>query len=101
MPLVHMAEAVFSQFAEAAAPVAIAALWQGTVVAIALVLCLRIAPRVSAAHRFAVWAAGFIVVACLQFLPLLARSRDANAAAPLGAVAARPLLQLDSRWGLV
>ena len=32
---------------------------RSALVALALVLCLRLAPRVSAAHRFAVWAAGF------------------------------------------
>lgn len=106
MPLVHMADAVFAQFARVIAPVAVAALWQGAVVAIALALCLRIAPRVSAAHRFAAWAAGFVVVACLQFLSLIflisiARASGAVTAAPLGANAVRPLFQLDSRWGFV
>jgi beta-lactamase regulating signal transducer with metallopeptidase domain len=100
-----MADAIFAAFAEAIAPVAVAALWQGAVVAIALVVCLRLAPRVPAAHRFVAWAAGFVVVACLQFLPLIflpsiAHLSDASAAAPLGANAARPLFQLDSRWGL-
>ena len=92
--------AAFAAFAQAAAPVAVATLWQGAAVAVALVLCLRLAPRVSAAHRFAAWAAGLAVVAGLPFLPLLAHSGGANAAAPLGAVAARPWLQLDSRWGV-
>lgn len=101
MPLVHIADAVFAEFAQAIAPVAVASLWQGAVVAIVLLLCLRFAPRVPAAHRFAAWAAGFVVVACLQFLPLLAYSGDLTAADPLGGVAARPLLQLDSRWGFV
>ena len=104
MPLVHMADAVFAQFAQAIAPEAVAALWQGALIAIALVLCLRLAPRVSAAHRFAAWAAGFLVVACLQFLPLIflpaiAHLSDASAAASPGANAAQPLFQLDSRWG--
>ena len=101
MPLMHMANAIFAEFAQAVAPVAVAALWQGAAVAIALVLCLRLAPRVPAAHRFAAWAAGFAVVASLPFLQLLGHSSDASAAIPLGEVAARPLLQLDSRWGFV
>jgi beta-lactamase regulating signal transducer with metallopeptidase domain len=106
MPVVDMADAVVAEFAQVIAPVAVAALWQGTVIAIALVLCMRIAPRVSAAHRFAAWAAGFVVVACLQFLPLIflisfAHSSEASAAAPIGAVPAGPLFQLDSRWGFV
>jgi beta-lactamase regulating signal transducer with metallopeptidase domain len=106
MPLMHMTDAVVSQFAQAIAPAAVAALWQGAAVTIALVLCLRIAPRVSAAHRFAAWAAGFVVVACLQFLPLIflpsiARASGASAAGSLGVNKAEPLFQLDSRWGFV
>lgn len=99
MPLVHMADSFFAEFAQAVAPAAVAALWQGAAVAIALVLCLRLAPRVSAAHRFAAWSAGFAVVACLPLLPLLAHFPAANAGPSLSAAAARPWLQLDSRWG--
>jgi beta-lactamase regulating signal transducer with metallopeptidase domain len=94
---VKWANAAFAQFAHAAAPAAAAALWQGALIALALLLCLRFALRVSAAHRFAVWAAGFAVAALLPLLALLEHS--GSAAAPLGAVAARPWLQLDSRWG--
>jgi len=115
MPLMHMADAVlaglagsgsafvaaFAAFAQAAAPAAVAALWQSAAIAIALVLCLRLAPRVSAAHRFATWAAGFAVVASLPFIPLLAHFGDGCAAAPLAAGGARPWLELDSRWGFV
>jgi hypothetical protein len=115
MPLMHMANAVlaglaglasatwptatFAAFAQAAAPAAVAALWQSAAVAVALVLSMRLAPRVSAAHRFAAWAAGFAVVANLPFLPLLAHSGDVSAAAPLAAGGARPWLELDNRWG--
>jgi beta-lactamase regulating signal transducer with metallopeptidase domain len=60
---------------------------------------MRLAPRVSAAHRFAAWTAGFAVVAGLPFLPLLAHSGDVIAAAPIAASGARPWLELDSRWG--
>jgi beta-lactamase regulating signal transducer with metallopeptidase domain len=115
MPLMHMADAIlaglagsgsafvaaFAAFAQAVAPLAVVALWQGAAIAIALVLCLRLAPRVSAAHRFAVWAAGFAVVTGLPFLPSLAHSGDTITMASLGEVAARPWLQLDSRWGFV
>jgi Zn-dependent protease with chaperone function len=68
-------------------------------VALALVLCLRLVLRISAAHRFAAWAAGFAVVASLPFLPLLAHSGAAFAAAPLAVVEQGPWLELDSRWG--
>jgi len=99
MALMQMADAVLAGFAQGVAPAFIAALWQGATVAAALALCLRLAPRVSAAHRFAAWAAGFAVVAVLPFLPLLAHFRDMSTAAPLAAGAARPWLELDSRWG--
>jgi beta-lactamase regulating signal transducer with metallopeptidase domain len=117
MPLMHMADAVlaglaspvsatsaaatFAAFAQSVAPAFVASLWQSVAVAIALVLAMRLAPRVSAAHRFAAWAAGFAVVASLPFLPLLAHSGDLTAAAPLAAGGARPWLQLDSRWGFI
>ena len=79
-----------------------AALWQGVAVALTLALFLRLAPRVSAAHRFAAWAAGFTVVAGLPFLPLLAHraaEEQIAVAAPLHAAVAKPWFQLDSRWG--
>jgi beta-lactamase regulating signal transducer with metallopeptidase domain len=95
--------AAFSAFALAAAPVAVVALWQGALIAVALVLCLRFAPRVSAAHRFTAWAAGFAVVVGLPFLPFIAHSSAANVARslPLRDAAATPWLSLDSRWGFV
>ena len=110
MPFVHMADSVlaglagwgtetFAAFAQSVAPAFVASLWQSAAVAVALVLSMRLAPRVSAAHRFAAWAAGFAVVAALPFLPLLAHSGDASGAAPLAASGARPWLELDSRWG--
>ncbi len=95
--------AAFGVFSRVSAPAAVAAVWQGAAVALTLALCLRLAPRVSAAHRFAVWAAGFAVAACLPFLPLLACfNADAHiaAAVPLEGAAAKPWFQLDSRWGL-
>jgi beta-lactamase regulating signal transducer with metallopeptidase domain len=106
--------AAFAQFARAASPaVAVAAraaaqagfdaMWQGAAVALALVLSLRFAPRVSAAHRFAAWSAGFALVAALPFLPLIAHlfSGSGAAASLSGASASpRPWLELDSRWAL-
>jgi beta-lactamase regulating signal transducer with metallopeptidase domain len=99
MPLMHMADPILAMFAQSVAPAFFASLWQGATVAIALVLCLRLVPRISAAHRFAAWAAGFAVVASLPFLPFLVRSGELSAAAPLAAGGARPWLALDSRWG--
>ncbi len=95
--------AMFSGFARTAAPVALDAVWQGAMVAVALVLCLRLAPRVSASHRFAIWASAFAVVATLPFLPIILHSSASATAGPsaLPAMAARPWLQLDSRWGVI
>jgi beta-lactamase regulating signal transducer with metallopeptidase domain len=62
-------------FAHAAAPVAVAALWQGAAIALVLGLCLKCAERmrihIGAAERFAVWAAAFAAVAALPLLPSL------------------------------
>src|ERR1039458_2410789 len=110
MPLVHTADsalaglaelgsAAFAGLAHTAAPAAVAALWQDALVALALVLCLRFVLRVSAAHRFAAWAAGFAVAALLPFLPFLEHSGAVVAAMQAGGVKARPWLQVDSRWG--
>jgi len=102
--------AAFAQFAHlassvspAAARVVINAMWQGAAVAFVLFLSLRLAPRVSAAHRFAAWAASFALVAALPFAPLAAHLfAGAAGAAPVSAVSSspRPWLELDSRWAL-
>ncbi|HVN92253.1 MAG TPA: M56 family metallopeptidase [Terracidiphilus sp.] len=120
MPLIHMAEAVlaasdagakwadaaFSGFAQAAAPAAIAALWQSLLIAFAMVLCLRFLLRASAAQRFAAWAAAFAVAALLPILPLIenllvARFGPVAATAPATGTAAHSWFELDSRWALV
>lgn len=95
--------AMFSGFARSAAPVALDAVWQGAMVAVALVLCLRLAPRVSATHRFAIWASAFAMVAVLPFLPIIlhASASGAAGASALGTVTAKPWLPLDSRWAFV
>jgi len=116
MPVRHIADAIFKAtaewgramfpaFAQAAAPAAVAALWQGAAVAAGLVLCLRFVPRVSAAHRFALWTAGFAVVAGLPLLPLIVHSSGRSAAAPIPEAVARPLMHplvhLDIRWAFI
>jgi bla regulator protein blaR1 len=112
MPVMHIADAIskvlsdwssamFPAFARAAAPAAVAALWQGALVAFALALCLRLAPRVSAAHRFLLWAAGFAVVVGLPLLPLFGHSSGASAVAPIPEAAGKPWLNLDIRWAFI
>lgn len=92
----------FADFAAAAAPLAVRALWQGLAVAALLALSLRLAPRLSAAQRFLIWAAGFAAAAALPFLPELAARLAAPTQIPSGFSAAAPhaWLELDPRWSL-
>ena len=91
---------LFTHFAQAAAPVAVTALWQGLAIAAVLALCMRLAPRVSASQRFGLWAAAFAFVAALPFWPLLAHASAASItpASSLGSIANKAPFQLDSRW---
>ena len=99
-------------FARTAAPGAVAALWQGGAIALALALCLRFAPRLhvhlGAAQRFAVWAAAFVTIAVLPFLPSfpLRGSFGYDATVPSGAALPAqsfhfPFIQISERWALV
>lgn len=88
-------------FSRDAASMAATALWQGAAIACGLAICLRLAPRVSAAHRFAAWAAGFAAVVCLPLLPLVSGMTNEAAASPRMAEAVGgPWLQVDLRWSL-
>jgi beta-lactamase regulating signal transducer with metallopeptidase domain len=104
--LVAWFPAAFRGFAQFAAPVAIAGVWQGMVVALGLGVCLHFAPRVSAAHRFAAWATGFLVAASLELMPVLAHfsASSTGASGFSGTVAKpwlqRPLFEIDARWTL-
>jgi beta-lactamase regulating signal transducer with metallopeptidase domain len=101
----HLAADAFRFFAHAAAPIAVASLWQGAAVAAGLAVFLRLAPRISAAHRFAAWAAAFATLICLPLLTLLAHA-GVEAADAAGASAGpvqqafHPWLELDARWSL-
>ena len=93
-----------SNFSQSAASTLITEVWQGLVVAACLAICLRLAPRTTAGHRFGIWAAGFLTVAGLPFLPVLSRvtfGSASHATANLAASSIRPWLQLDARWSLV
>ncbi len=94
--------AIFREFAQAAAPAAVAALWQGAVLAAGLAVCLRFARRLSATDRFRVWAAGLAAAAALPFLPRLGSIGTGAWAAPeLGAAGgARAWLNFDPRFAL-
>ena len=103
----------FRGFAHSAAPIAVTAMWQGALVAAGLALCMRFAPRVAAVHRFAAWAAGFLVLVALPFVPALARVMAASAVSNIGtsslgspasrallghAGLAHPWLRLSDSW---
>jgi beta-lactamase regulating signal transducer with metallopeptidase domain len=99
------APALWAWLASACLPAAttlVTSIWQGAVIVCGLEIALRLMPRISAAHRFAVWAAGFVVALGLPWLPLLHFGASAAESAGSGATgsSAAPLLQLDARWVL-
>ena len=48
----------------------VTSIWQSAVIVCGLEICLRLLPRASAGHRFAVWAGGFAIAAGLPLLGL-------------------------------
>ncbi len=56
---------------EPAATTLVTSIWQGAVIVCGLQIAMRLMPRISAAYRFAVWAAGFGIALGLPWLPLL------------------------------
>ena len=90
-------------FALSAGTTLLTSLWQGAVLVCGLEICLKLMPRVSAAQRFAIWAAGFGVAAGLPLMALMHVSANEGAIGGAGGVGgfAGPLLQVDARWGLV
>ncbi len=95
--------AAFRALSPVAASTIATAFWQGALVASGLAICLRLAPRMPAAQRFAVWAAGFATLIALPFTPLLSHLPGAASnAVPIGTAltASKPWLQLDMRWSL-
>jgi beta-lactamase regulating signal transducer with metallopeptidase domain len=93
----------FNSIADRAAELTVAALWQGVLVACVLALCLRLAPRISAGYRFAIWAAAFAALVGLPVSSLVAEifsgAVHQNISQPAG-IAARPWLYVDPRWSV-
>ncbi len=56
-------------FAASAASALISAIWQGTLLAFCVWLCLRLLPAVSAAVRSSIWLATFAIIFLLHFMP--------------------------------
>ena len=96
--------AQWQSFAAIAGSALISSIWQGAVIVCTLEIATRLMPRISAAHRFVLWSAGFVLslalplLALIQFdaisTPSLASGSGISPAVP------RALLQLDSRWGV-
>lgn len=92
----------FRAIAETSAPLAITAIWQGIAVTAAVGLCLKLAPRVTAAHRFVVWFTAFGVLVALPFLPR--HSGPASQGPALSALPSTagpgPILHFGVGWSL-
>jgi beta-lactamase regulating signal transducer with metallopeptidase domain len=90
---------------QSAASFLVTAVWQGVLVTACLEICLKLAPRTTAALRFGIWSAAFVVVAALPFLPFaLAQFMGAphlQSAHALIAASPKPWLQLDTRWSIL
>jgi beta-lactamase regulating signal transducer with metallopeptidase domain len=92
-----------SQVSTQAASAALTALWQGALLVCGLALCLRVAPRTSASHRFLLWAAAFMTLVSLTTLGLISGFASSSAVgSSIGGagVASSPWLRLDERWSV-
>jgi beta-lactamase regulating signal transducer with metallopeptidase domain len=69
-----------SLLAAMAASTLISAIWQGTILAICVYLCLRMFPGMSAAARSVVWMNVFLALVVLHFLPLVLARGNQTAA---------------------
>lgn len=69
------------------------AIWQGAVLAVCVVLCLRLFPGLSAAARSIIWMNVFLLLVLLQVLPSFSAPRTVSAG-----LHSSPFL-LDLRWG--
>jgi hypothetical protein len=70
----------------------VSGIWQGALLAAGVGLCLRLMPKMTAALRFSVWTAVFLVIVLLPFLHLSSTGAHPLMSAP-GAI-----LQMDIRW---
>ncbi len=94
---------LFDAVADRAADIAVTALWQGALIAGMLAVCMRVAPRGSAAYRFAVWGAAFAVLIGLSvfsFVPQFSAGAAQAVAAHTALSSAKPWFSIDARWSL-
>jgi beta-lactamase regulating signal transducer with metallopeptidase domain len=94
----------FEHFAQSTTPQALSAVWQGTLIAFALAVALKLAPRISATQRFKLWAAAFVATFALPFVPLVFAILSPGHPSPAldTSVVSAPhaWLLLDPRWSL-
>src|SRR5271170_434726 len=69
----------------------VSGIWQGVLLAASVALCLRLMPKMTAALRFSIWTAVFLVIVLLPFLHF------STGAHPLMS-APGAILQMDIRW---
>ncbi|MDR3723313.1 MAG: M56 family metallopeptidase [Terracidiphilus sp.] len=92
---------VLEEWVRAAAVAAVNQLWQGVAVAAGLAVCLRLAPRTRASHRFALWLAAFGTLVALPVLtPWVMGWLEGARAAGAPVASAGPWLRIDPSWGL-
>jgi Zn-dependent protease with chaperone function len=77
--------------AQLAAGAFVASLWQGILLAAAVALCLRLLPKMTAAVRFAVWSAVFVVILLLPFVHAYAGESHSG-------IAPAAVVRMDVRW---
>jgi len=71
----------------------VSGIWQGFLLAAAVGLCLRLVPKTTAALRFAIWSAVFLIIA---LLPWLESVRHGHQSGP----AAASIIHLDAHWSV-
>jgi beta-lactamase regulating signal transducer with metallopeptidase domain len=86
---------IFQVLARIAAESLASSIWQSFLLAIAVAICLRFAPKVSANHRFLLWTVVFLAAA---FLPLQSISHAFGKSHAAALPAAHPLLHLRAEW---
>jgi len=93
----------FYAISQAAASTLVTAIWQSVLVAACLELALRLAPRTGAAHRFAIWSAGFTVLIALPCIPALMHLAPGSAPSQISKYAptSQPWFHLDIRWSIL
>ncbi|WP_263359698.1 M56 family metallopeptidase [Acidicapsa ligni] len=96
----HMLFTSLPTLTQSAATILVATLWQGALLAAFVWICLKLAPRTTAALRFSIWSASFGVVVILPLLHL--HRTSVSGVSPSGtAIANHPWFQLDARWSLL